>query len=573
MIKIINFLHSFLLGGFFIIINSTNVAAQFFEKKNYPQQYFQWPVGAKIGLVANFGELRPNHYHMGLDIRTDQKQNKPVYAAAAGYIAKVKIEPFGFGRCIYINHPNGLTTLYAHLNNFYPELEKYITDQQYLLKQWAVFLDLPPALFPVEKGAFIAYSGSTGGSQGPHVHFEIRDTKTDKVLNPLLFDLPVEDHIAPSILRLAVYDRNRSTYEQAPKMFVLKKAGGVYKPAGGRITIPFDKVSFAITAFDRYTGSTNNNGIYKGELFDNDKAIVGFEMDNISYDETRYLNAHIDYRTRGSGGPWLQHLSKLPGYNDGIYKTSPGNDGTIFLEDTSEHDIKIVVSDANNNNAVLQFTLKRDPVTGTKNTDNTAMFYPGYINVFENDHISFYLPEKSLYDSFRFVYKEMIPYSGRPVYQLHNTSVPVQNYFPVKIRDNFPARDTGHIMMKRFAGAKEDYKKADFENGWYKASFREFGSFQLILDTIPPTIVPLGFRNGMNAAKLKRIAFAITDNTEEIKSFTALLDGNWLRFSNDKGKVFVYLFDEHCSTGEHELKIIAKDMAGNEIEKVYNFTR
>ena len=155
-------------------IHFTALFAQVFTAKNYPQNYFEWPVGAAVGIVANFGELRPNHYHMGLDCRTDQKENIPVYASAAGYIAKVKIEPYGFGRCIYINHSNGLTTLYAHLNDFNTALEKYIAAQQYQLKSWKVFIDIPASLFPVKKGQFIAYSGNTGGSQGPHTHFEQR---------------------------------------------------------------------------------------------------------------------------------------------------------------------------------------------------------------------------------------------------------------------------------------------------------------------------------------------------------------------------------------------------------------
>ena len=140
--------------------------AQYFAPKNYPQQYFQWPVGAKVGIAANFGELRPNHYHMGLDCKTDQRVNLPVYAAAEGYIARVKIDANGFGRSITINHPNGLSTLYAHLNDFYPELEKYVTEQQYKLKSWKVFIDIPANLLPVKQGQFIAYCGNTGGSQG-----------------------------------------------------------------------------------------------------------------------------------------------------------------------------------------------------------------------------------------------------------------------------------------------------------------------------------------------------------------------------------------------------------------------
>jgi len=126
-----------------------------------------------MDLAANFGELRPNHWHMGLDIRTQQKENLPVYASADGYIAHIGIRPQSFGRFIVINHPNGMSTLYGHLNDFYPELEEYVTAQQYKQESWAVELDFDKKQFPVSKGQMIAYSGNTGGSQGPHVHFEI----------------------------------------------------------------------------------------------------------------------------------------------------------------------------------------------------------------------------------------------------------------------------------------------------------------------------------------------------------------------------------------------------------------
>ncbi len=549
--------------------------AQMFAPKNYPQGYFQWPVGAKVALAANFGELRSNHYHMGLDCKTDQRVNLPVYAAADGYVAKVKIEPFGFGRAIYINHPNGLTTLYAHLNDFYPALETYVTEQQYKQKQWKVMLDIPANLFIVKKGDLIAGSGNTGGSQGPHLHFEIRDTKSDKVLNPLLFGFPIKDQVAPDILRLAVYDRRYSTYEQTPRIYPLKKVNGIYRPVAGNIKIQSDRVSFAITAYDRYSGSTNQNGIFRAELFDNDRAITGFEMDNISYDETRYLNAHIDYRTKANGGPYLQHLSVLPGYNDGIYRSMPGENGVIRLENDTPHEITITATDANDNYSTLKFSIKKDGIPPERPAVVSGqLFKPGMINVFENSSLRFYLPEKCLYDSFHFSYSASVQKEGRPVYQVHNNQVPLQDYFQLKIRDDYNSADTGQMIMLRFWNNKKDYKKATFENNWYKAAFREFGNFLLIADSIAPTITALGgFRDGMNAARLHRIAFLVADNTEEIKQFTALLDGNWLRFSNDKGKVFSYTFDKFCPPGEHELKIIVEDLAGNKTEKTYHFSK
>ena len=550
--------------------------SQFFPPKNYPQNYFTWPVAATKALAANFGELRPNHYHMGLDCKTDKKQNLQVFAAADGYIAKVKIEPYGFGRAIYINHPNGLTTLYAHLNNFIPSLENFVKEQQYKLKSWKVYLDIPANLFPVTKGMFIAYSGNTGGSQGPHVHFEIRDTKTDKVLNPSLFGFPIPDNVPPSILRLAVYDRCVSTYEQSPKFYPLKKVNGVYVTSQALININTDKVSFGISAVDKYTGSGNPNGIYEAVVYENEKPIIGFQMDSISYDETRYLNAHIDYKLRSSGGPFVQHLSRLPGYTNSIYNTTNG-DGVINIEDDSTHKIKIAVKDANGNTSLLQFEIKRGATVTEKIKKDSAaffkqkIFHPGFINLFENNNISFYLPENALYDSIRFKYNEVTPNMGYPVYQLHNTSAPVQYYFPVKIKAFSAAPNK--MVMHRFANGKDDYAKAESENGWFKASFREFGNFQLMIDTLAPTITPVGFKNEMNCSKLSALKFVILDNTEEIKNFTATLDGNWLRFSNDKGRTFIYTFDEMCQPGEHELKIIAADQVGNVTEKIYHFTR
>jgi hypothetical protein len=556
-------------------------SAQVFPVKNYPKGYFQWPVDAAIGLAANFGELRPNHYHMGLDCRTDQVQNKHVFAAADGYIAKVKIEPSGFGRCIYINHPNGLTTVYAHLNEFNPALEKYVTEQQYKLQSWQVFIDIPANLFPVKKGQFIAFSGSTGGSEGPHTHFEIRDTKTDKVLNTLLFGFPISDNIPPDVLRLAVYDRSISTYEQTPRIYSLRKINGVYTPPTSLLIEHTNKVSFAITAYDRYVGATHQNGIYQAILYDNEKPVVGFDIDSISYDETRDVNAHIDYKLKNSGGPYVQHLSRLPGYTESIYKEISG-DGVIDIGNDSTHQIKIAVIDAYGNTSYVKFSVRGTASGREKNTIDSATteqpneFLPGCINVFENDKIAFYLTEKSLYDSIRFKYNVLPANSSdgaSDIFELYNGNVPMHGYFPIKIKGNVSDSFKDKIVMERYWGTKKDFSKTEYENGWCRANFRDFGYFKLLLDTIPPTIRPLGFFDGMNCAGVHRLAFSIVDNSKDIKNFRAELDGNWLRFTNDKNLAYIYNFDEHCPRGSHVLKISAEDVAGNRTEKIYHFTR
>lgn len=551
-----------------------------FPVKNYPQGYFIYPIDARISLSGNFGELRTNHYHMGLDMRSDQAENKPVKAAADGYIARISVAAFGFGRAIYINHPNGLTTVYGHLNDFYPELEKYLKEKQYQQESWAVSLDLTPDQFPVKKGKFIAYSGNTGGSGGPHLHFEIRDTKTDKVLNPLLFDLPVADYSPPIISGLSMFDRCFSTYSQSPKKIPLKKVGVNYSTIQNIVTVNTDKVSFGISANDKQSGSNFSNGIYESVIYLDGLPLTGFQADSIDYVETRYLNAHIDYKTRAEGGPYIQHLSRLPGYPEGFYKDFNG-DGVIELEDDKVHDVKIVVKDANGNSTSLDFKIKKGLITEKGGINHSASFYetrefhPGFVNVFENEELHVYLSPAALYDSVAFNYAQKpssSPDAYSNVYSVFSGLIPVHDAFTIKIKPTkeIPDSLTGKMLIKRTWKGKTDVTPAKKEGDWYVSSFRTFGDFELILDNEPPVIG--GFANGANLSQSRNIVFTPKDNNG-IRSFRAEVNGKWLRFTNDKGRNFIYTFDEMIPKGKNSMKVTVEDLAGNVAERVIEFTR
>jgi hypothetical protein len=554
--------------------------AQFFPPKNYPKDYFIYPVNARISLAANFGELRANHYHMGLDCRTDQVINRPVKAAAAGYIARVTIAPFGFGQAIYINHPNGLTTVYGHLHNFFPALEKYVKEQQYNQESWNVDLKIPPALFPVKQGQFIANSGNTGGSQGPHCHFEIRDTKTDKVLNPLLFNLPIPDNVPPTIVRLYMYDRCKSTYSQTPQHLPIKKINDNYTTTESVIPIHTDKISFGISANDKQSGSNNPNGIYEAIIYLDEQPLSAFQLDSITYDESRYVNANIDYKTRAAGGPYIQHLSRLAGYPQGVYKDIHG-DGVIELKDTNIHQVKIVVKDARNNTSVLQFKIKKGVIVENGKPDNIDYqqkeFQAGFVNVFENENVQVYLPATTLYDSIAFSHSEKKSSAQQGYSAVHSILsglVPAQNYFTVRIKadKNIPDNLTAKILMKRSWKGKSDVVKATRNSDWYSAKFNVFGNFELIADDEPP-VINANFHDNAVLLHSKEIVITPKDNNDDIKNFRAELDGKWLRFTNDKGRAFIYVFDEKCAAGKHELKITAEDAAGNKTERILHFTR
>lgn len=578
----------YLLSALFVL-SSLFSFSQLFPAQHYPRDYFRDPLGIPMSLAANFGELRPNHYHMGLDIRTEKRTNLPVYAAADGYVAHVKIEPAGFGQAIYIVHPNGYTTLYAHLNQFFPALAAYVKQQQYARESWSLFLDIPPGLFPVRKGDLIAYSGNTGGSQGPHLHFEIRSSRDDINHNPLLFGLPVPDDTPPVILRLAVYDRNRSVYEQSPLIVPVHKGnpGGSGTPVEYILSAPVivnsPRVSFAISAFDTQSGSNNPNGIFQAILYDREQPVSGFQMDNISYGNTRNINAHIDYKTRATGGPWLQQLSALPGYAPSIYQT-PRPGGLVDLSDGTPHAIRIEVKDANGNTAILQYQVQYRMAPVARTEYPGKMFYPGMLDGYETPDCAFYIGEKCLYDSVHLNYAMGPPGLSGAVSAAHAVGepfIPLQDSLLVRIRltANIPAGKRDRIVLVCFAANKKDLARPQWQGDWASAKFREFGYFQLVEDRQAPQITT-GFRDGANLSRAGRIVFNVKDNLGSIARVRAELDrsadgrgGQWLCFTNDKGLAYVYKFEEHCPPGKHTLTIIAEDVAGNRAERVFRFVK
>lgn len=542
------------------------------------RNYFRSPLDIPMKLSANFGELRPDHWHMGLDIRTNARENLPVHAAADGYITHVGIRSAGYGRFIVINHPNGTSTLYAHLNDFKPELETYVTDQQYKQESWAVELDFTKNQFPVTKGLFIASSGNTGGSQGPHLHFEIIETASQKRLNPLLFNFYLQDFVPPTLLRLAVYDRSKSIYSQTPVLYSLKNTdSGYIIPRQELIKTGFDKISFGIQAYDRIEKGGSVDGIYSAKLTLDDKPVISFVLDSIGFEERVYMNAHIDYRYDYRGGPYLQLLTVLPGNRSNVYKEF-SSDGLIQFSDTDLHSVNIDVRDAHNNISQLNFFIRYDDSLASPMTSMPASkLVPGKLNLVEKTDFKMRLPERALYDTLpSYYYKNnSLPKNALSgAHQLNDPSYPLHGEATVSIKPDLPIPDdiSDKIIIQRTAGTT-NIRKATIRNGWVSADFGDFGTFQVFADLIPPEINAPGKGDTINLSSSSRIVFIPTDNFAAIRKFRGELDGQWLRFTNDKGRNWIYKFDERCPYGIHELTVNVTDVAGNNTIKTWWFRR
>lgn len=552
--------------------------AQQFNLGEIPRNYFRFPLDIPMSLAANFGECRTDHFHMGLDIRTNQKENYPVYAAAEGYIYKIYINKSGFGRAIYIRHPNGYTTVYGHLNNFFPALQQYVEQKQYRDQQWEQDFTLEPNQFPVYKGQFIAYSGNTGTSEGPHLHFEIRETKTDVNLNPMYF-INVPDNISPTISQLVWYDRTISTYEQQPSFIKIKKTAEGYTSIDSVVEITSPKISLGIIADDKSNTSSFEYGIYEANVQIDSNTISQFKLDHISYDSSRYLNASIDYPYKMRTGKYIQHLSRLPGNHLPSYFSILKNDGIFNIIDDSVHQVVITVTDFDGNNKTLQFKIKKALIKDYLSPDqsNYSKIYPNQQNSIDKSDIRIYFPKNSIYDTINLFINELKSYTINnlsSIYSIGSELIPLHSNITIKIKsnrllNNFEKDKT--IIQYTNAKSKEALKPI-WTKDWAEINYNKLGNFQLLLDTIPPKINITGITDSSNISNTKKIMVTTSDLEGSIQNFNAVLDNNWLMFSR-KGNTFIYTLDEHCSTGYHTLICSIEDIAGNVTEKTVYFFR
>ncbi len=551
--------------------------------KNYPKNYFRNPLDIPIMLAGNFGECRSGHFHSGIDIKTQGKENLIVRAAAEGYVSRIKTEKGGFGHAIYITHPNGFVTLYAHLNNFAPEIQQYLRTEQYKNEKWNLDISLTKEQFPVKKGQQIAFSGNTGASSAPHLHFEIRDAKTEHPLNPQLFGFEIIDNLSPTIRELVIYNGN--VYDRSLVSYDLIKKDGIYIPAksslksysisGDTIEVPEGQIGFGVNADDYMNGSTNTITFQRAELYVNELKESEVFLDDIGYDVSRYIHAYTDYYAHEAFGKWIQCLFRIPGNKiPGLFAYTNKLNGKILSDSVKK--ITITLTDNNDNKSTVSLYIKPKQIpTPLILNQDCQQFYWSKSNTYLDPDLTFTLEEGLLYDDICFRKSTVLaPDMLSNKFVLHTPNIPIHKYFDLKLkaRTSIAEALSSKVVMYYSDGKSNDAKAAEsIGNNWYKSATRKFGTYWLSIDTTGPEITST-YKNNCNLSTHKSLNINAKDAITSIAKYKGTIDGKWVCFEQ-RGNKFFYEFDKYCGTGKHELVFWAADENGNESKYTLTFIR
>jgi hypothetical protein len=551
---------------------------------------FILPVKIPVSLSSNFGEMRIDHFHSGIDIKTQGVIGKEVVSSAEGYIYRIGVSPSGFGKALYVKHPSGYSTVYGHLDHFTPEVEAYVRAVQYERKSFNVTLFPPKEKFPVSQGDVIAWSGDSGSSGGPHLHFEVREADNELPVNPLLFEFGITDNIPPVIEKLAIYSPGKKTsvYGNSSKMIInLKGSNGKYVISDDKELVLSGPTGFGVKVYDLLNGASNRCEPYSITLEIDSTILYKYNMDGFSFAESRYVNSHMDYETYMKDNIRIERAFALPNDKLTAYKTLL-NRGIFNFNDNKSHNISITVSDANQNKSTLVFKVisgAEKPEVPTPLSfnpspkDGSIMMPYNKTNRFSAEDIIVNLPAGSLYDTLLFTYRKSpgTPVMLSDVHSVHNKYTPVHRAYSLSIRPTIiPAgRESKMILVQLNDNMSKIPVISTFADGFMKGDVLSFGNFFVGIDTIPPSISAPGLNSGINLTGRKEIRLKIKDDFSGIKSYEAAIDGKWALFEYDpKSDLLLYRFDEKYITkaSKHSLSLKVSDNRDNVSSYSCDFT-
>ncbi len=560
---------------FLFIILQTTLRSQ----SHYPQDYFASPLDFPFILSGSFAELRGNHFHSGLDIKTQGVVGKKVYAIADGYVVRIKVSPWGYGNALYIRHPNGYTSVYAHLHRYNDTIADIIKATQYKKKSFAVEIFPKAGSIKVKKGELIAFAGNSGSSGGPHLHFEIRDSRTEEPINPLFFGYKVADHQYPVMRKLRLYNYidNQSIYNYK-EYKISQKGKNIKLISSDTINISTPHFYPAVEGFDRWNAATNKNGYYRLRFFFDDSMFFEFIADKINFSQKRNINSYIDYKEYKNKSQRFQRTYVEENtYLSNIINVR--NNGILHITDKKAHKLKIIASDFAGQESVLEFYVRNKGDLKHKERKESTAFMWNHSNTYRNTDIEFSIPKGALFDNQYFWVKSLKnPYSKySKLHSIYDIGVPLKKYCQLKIKldSNAKVRNYKKLCIISLDGKdRRVYEGGKYVNGYMETKTRSFGRYYIGIDTIAPIIKPANIYSKKNITKQSTISFTATDNLSGINRYKATLDDKWILLKYDPKKSRLYYeIDEHFPSGSHKFVIKVWDSKSNMSKKEYVLIR
>ncbi|MBI3135907.1 MAG: M23 family metallopeptidase [Bacteroidetes bacterium] len=571
---------------FFCFTSTLAAWGQAYQPKSidYDSYDFHPPMKIDLILAGNFGEMRDNHFHTGLDLKTGGVEGQRLYAIEDGYISRIRISPWGYGLALYIDHPNGLSSLYGHMQSFSAEIdslayEKQKKNESYILDEFV----LEDSIF-VKKGQFIGLSGNSGSSSAAHLHFEIRETATEHALNPLLFTCfrsKIADTTRPTITGIKLYAVTEKGY-----MIPGKSSYYPCKLVGEKLVVnegnPIDVsalltensyLAFGFQTTDKLNGAGNVCGIYHTNFTKDDTQLHEMKIDYLNFDHNRFLNTHQDYFEFDQNNKHIHKHFKTIINPLAIYVQ---NNGIIRWENCAGN-YNLTATDVHGNKTILAFALGKPSGSYAKNPfDKTAgYFFPDSVNVLLKDDFQVLMEPATFYEPLQKLFKrDTVSTYITALYQFGEYAIPVQQKFDVRIK--VPALRADFPVYKLAIGLINDKEKltyigGDYVDGWVEGAPRNFGKFVLVVDTLAPLITPLDFMEGKIITKFKNLQLEIADNLSGVSSYKAYLNGKWVLMEYDRRQMrYIIPLDKHSTpllrTGNNKLRVVARDAKGNESE-------
>jgi len=568
---------------FILFILSFLVQINFSFSQKIDSSYYRSPIDFPISLSGNFGELRSNHFHSGIDIRTKGEEGKVVYAVADGFVSRIKVSAYGYGNALYITHPNGQVSVYGHLQQYNKKITEYIRTQQYNVESFEVDLFPQKNILKVNKGDTVALSGNTGGSEAPHLHFEIRDDKTEQIKNPLLNGFFVPDSIKPTITELVLYPKNihaAVNNENERINYDVKNVRGNLSLVNNKPIEVSGIVGFAIETNDEENDHAGKNGTYNIQLYVDNELRYEYKIAAFAFEQTRNINAHIDYQLKKKSGKLIQKCFVEPNNKFPCYKFDK-NRGFVNFTDDSIHLVKIVVSDVSSNQNTLLFLVQSHKNIAKEKDKNKGQtqdyFYHNIDNYFSRDGIKINIPNSVLQNDISFEYKMEVSHKNySPIYKIHHEEEGLLAAYSLKIK---PTKSISDKLKSKLLIASVNHGGGlSAEGGSYNtttntvdANLKNFGYFTVAIDTVKPFVGNIIIDKP--SAKIRNIIVKISDNFSGIKSYKGTVDGKWILMEYDyKNARLIYTFDEKYNDElPHKFAIIVTDQKGNEAKAVKEF--